>query len=338
MLKMSDKNEVPYLVNTFNTEDAYEQARSIGEWFVDYEQLSSGKFKGYALDARLQDIQMLREIFNQSVYQNGTCKEGTIAFGLMIKSEGNSGFWGQKVKVRDFLCFKGGEELDFRTGPNVDVVGVVVNEAEFLALAETLGYPGVISALQAKVLRSPEACEPLAIMLNSMSQIISVTPEILKHSSVQNTIKDSLLATILYFLNSVEKEDMNFTNVSYVSHRKVVEKARAYMRANFDRPVTMVELCKATAVSQRTLQYCFESVFNTNPVNYLKLMRLNGVRRTLKTNRSANISVQAAAEEWGFWHLSRMAKEYKELFGELPSETLKTNPYLKQSAAQVLLP
>lgn len=335
---LTNSQSAPYLVNVFNTEDAYEQATSLGEWFVDYEQLSAGKFKGWMMDARLQDIQIFREIYNQSVYQNGTCKEGTVAFGLPFRSEGNSGFWGHRIKSRDFLCFKGGEELDYRSSEDVDMVGIVVMEDEFLELADTLGYSNIAPALEAKVLRAPEACEPLSIMLNSMSQIMSTTPEILRHASVQKTIKESILATILYFLNSVEKEDMNFTNPSYISHRKVVEKAKAYMTANFDRPVSMVELCRATAVSQRTLQYCFESVFNTNPVNYLKLMRLNGVRRSLKTNRSGNASVQTAAEEWGFWHLSRMAKEYKELFGELPSETLKTNPYIKYEPVATLLP
>ena len=28
---------------------------------------------------------------------------------------------------------------------------------------------------------------------------------------------------------------------------------------------------------------------------------------------------------WGFWHLSRFAQEYRHMFGEMPSETLRAS-------------
>jgi len=33
--------------------------------------------------------------------------------------------------------------------------------------------------------------------------------------------------------------------------------------------------------------------------------------------------VQEMAARWGFWHLSRFSSDYRTLFGETPSQTLR---------------
>ena len=58
------------------------------------------------------------------------------------------------------------------------------------------------------------------------------------------------------------------------------------------------------------------------PHQYLQALRLNGLRRALRDPAGPG-SVQEAAARWGFWHLSACAAEYKRMFGELPSMTLR---------------
>lgn len=58
-----------------------------------------------------------------------------------------------------------------------------------------------------------------------------------------------------------------------------------------------------------------------SPVTYLRTMRLNRVRSELRQCPASTVGDVAA--RWGFWHLSRFAREYRALFGELPSATLK---------------
>ncbi|MOA41251.1 transcriptional regulator EutR [compost metagenome] len=60
----------------------------------------------------------------------------------------------------------------------------------------------------------------------------------------------------------------------------------------------------------------------TNPVQYLRAIRLNRVRRDLRQNQRGGLKVQDVACHWGFWHLSSFTADYKRMFGELPSQTL----------------
>ena len=74
--------------------------------------------------------------------------------------------------------------------------------------------------------------------------------------------------------------------------------------------------------SRRKLNYCFQDVLGTTPVKYLRSLRLNGARRALR-QAAPGVTIQDIASHWGFWHLSQFAQDYKKLFGELPSATLK---------------
>jgi AraC family transcriptional regulator, ethanolamine operon transcriptional activator len=91
---------------------------------------------------------------------------------------------------------------------------------------------------------------------------------------------------------------------------------------HLDEPVTVTQLCEVTNVSRRTLQYSFESILGISPIQYLRISRLNGVRRSLVQAQHGQ-AVSDIAAQWGFWHLSQFAKDYKQLFGEQPSQTLE---------------
>jgi transcriptional regulator GlxA family with amidase domain len=59
-------------------------------------------------------------------------------------------------------------------------------------------------------------------------------------------------------------------------------------------------------------------------MRYLKQRRLNTVRERLHATSQDDLAVAAIAREAGFVHLSRFAGDYQQLFGELPSDTLRS--------------
>ena len=92
--------------------------------------------------------------------------------------------------------------------------------------------------------------------------------------------------------------------------------------ASFD--VTVPELCRRFHMSRRTLQYCFEEVTGLAPTAFLRSIRLNGARRELRRRQRGQRSVSEIALDWGFSHFGQFAQDSRHLFGELPSETLRT--------------
>ena len=95
------------------------------------------------------------------------------------------------------------------------------------------------------------------------------------------------------------------------------------MRERADEPVRLSEVVELSGASTRTLRYAFMESFGVSPKDYLHTYRLTQVRRQLRRATPRKSAVSEAANEWGFWHIGQFARDYRRMFGELPSNTLK---------------
>jgi AraC-like DNA-binding protein len=88
--------------------------------------------------------------------------------------------------------------------------------------------------------------------------------------------------------------------------------------------VTMVDLCRAAGRSDRRVRQAFYDCYGMSPVAYLRIAALHATRAALLegpvTTRDV---VSRTASDFGFWHLSRFAGQYRALFGESPSSTIE---------------
>ena len=105
--------------------------------------------------------------------------------------------------------------------------------------------------------------------------------------------------------------------------RGAIRRVDAYLEANSDAVPSIPTLCQVAEVSERTLEYAFREHLGVTPVRYLKLRRLMLARRRLLNPIRAENSVTDIVGECGVYELGRFAGEYRKLFGELPSETLR---------------
>jgi AraC family ethanolamine operon transcriptional activator len=96
-----------------------------------------------------------------------------------------------------------------------------------------------------------------------------------------------------------------------------------YLDANPERSPAIATLCGVAGVSERTLEYAFREQLGTTPVRFLKIRRLNRIRRELLDPDASARSVAEVAWRAGIYDPGRFAGDYRELFGELPSETLR---------------
>jgi AraC-like DNA-binding protein len=105
----------------------------------------------------------------------------------------------------------------------------------------------------------------------------------------------------------------------------VVKRAIELMCSHPEWVWTTSELARATGVSARALQKAFARSGEPPPMTYLRSVRLRKVRADLgdAAQRGSGAVVTTVASRWGFVHLGRFAQQYRETFGESPSQTLR---------------
>ena len=87
--------------------------------------------------------------------------------------------------------------------------------------------------------------------------------------------------------------------------------------------LTPAELARVGSMSVRTLHATFHAELGISCMAYLRRLRLDHVRAELLRAGRSGVRVTDVAMRWGFIHPSRFAQQYRERFGELPSDTVK---------------
>lgn len=101
-----------------------------------------------------------------------------------------------------------------------------------------------------------------------------------------------------------------------------VRRAEQFIHSNCSEPLQLSDIANAVGVPPRTLRDGFQQFRGVSPMQYLRHLRLERARSTLKAS-GQHIRVTDIALDCGFTHFGRFALAYKAMFGESPSDTLR---------------
>jgi AraC family transcriptional regulator, ethanolamine operon transcriptional activator len=313
-----------FCVSTRVASDADEQARNLSGWRQTYDQLTPGAFSGSVSELCLQDMTVFCETTSHALRQ--TCEVGLDAywFGIPLRNDGTGLIDGHLITDDALAVMRGHDEFELVTAGGYGILGVVIDEAELRTYArevERIDFSDEMLSRQILHIgtrRKTGLCEGLSVFLQSAqagSQPLSTV--------ASGNAQSCVLAMLFDLAGSWHTDDLP-ENRSKSDRYWIVMQARDYILANRHRPVAVPELCRQFHVSRRTLQYCFKETLGMTPMSYLRAIRLNGVRRDLSSPQPRLArTVQDVASDWGFWHLSQFAMDYRKLFGKRPSESLR---------------
>ena len=116
------------------------------------------------------------------------------------------------------------------------------------------------------------------------------------------------------FSHLLERE----ANETVPSH---VRRTEEFIEANWDQAIRIEDLVEATGVGARAIFKAFQRTRGYSPMAFARSTRLKQARKILSLG-SPKTSVTSVAFICGFGNLGHFARDYRQAFGERPSETL----------------
>lgn len=290
-------------------------------------QMSRGSLSSRLMAVNLGPLQLLQIDFNQAMVIRGSKPAGYFLFAMTMAQGGKM----LKSHGRDTSpnCLYGvnpNYDIYLLTPPRYQFAVLSVGQDYFLQFLQRIGLASLGDRLQHQnwLQVDPDRFDPLKAYVQEIFQVIAHHPHFLRDGEAcrHQLIMDNVLPLLAECLTREESRLKAFEAGD--SRVLLVKQAELLIEENLDKPVTLTDLYQALHTSRRTLIYAFNDVVGMTPIAYVKMLRLNAIRRRLLTAEPGITQVYQIANQYGFWSPGHFARDYRTLFGESPSQTLNS--------------
>ena len=314
-------------------ENIDQQAACLSGYDQRYQQVSKGKYRGWFHTVLLdEDVGLYFESFNQSLDQWGASPPDRYSFIFFMNPEnccylGTRAFCGE-----DILFLPPGNGFDFRAPPETHYCVISIDRFAFeMVLRGNLGPDDVLgSAWQdTRIFRDAEYAKLLRQIVGFLVRRASQQDARDVNVGTLHGAKRSLLELAAAIVAGNVKTTENHDHGDAQATEQLALDMRDFVRARKGIGIGSTELAEEFSISRRRLEQIFQSKFEISPGAYIQTVKLNEFRSALLAPENHVLTIGDVAATFEIWHLSRLAQSYRRQFGELPSETRKSELSLK---------
>ncbi len=262
-------------------------------------------------------------VYAGAVRMRGNAPAGCVTLNVNLAVQGDAIQWGSAVQPGDLVVLIGRSARDTLTRGRLAFAALTCPIAELLAHpAYQSVFARAVDAGTAIFRPPPAAARMVCAVFTTMLQ--KAAPEMGAGRLTEQATRE---------MRSMLIEAFGAALRSATAHKReappnrqaadaIIGRIEA-MLADGSTALRLADLCAETGWSRRTVHRVFASRFGVSPAHYLLLRRLSETRLALHDGAGTTLSVTDAARRHGFAELGRFAGQYRKLFGELPSATLR---------------
>ena len=231
---------------------------------------------------------------------------------------GPSPVWGGiEIRTGELITLGPGERVHATTVGPCHWGAVRVGEQQLADYGRALSGTGVVVPAAAKW-RPPRAIARQLLDLHRAAiRMAQARAGAFADMQAAHGLEQQLLHALIECLSQGAEEETATSR----RHRDVLARFEDLLAV--EPPLPLTSICASLGASERLLRACCKKHLTMGPSSYRRLRAMQQMYRTLRSGSPDASSVAEVARRHGFNGLGRLATNYRALYGELPSATLR---------------
>jgi len=303
----------------------------VADW--DLVKLASPDLRARRVIVRLDGAMVVYHRTNLRVRSRAKLSPGLVGYGACgPRAKGSAN--GMALRPGTMWAAEAGAEITFVVEPGFESVFAAFTPDDMKAHVQgrqreaSLSMPRGAEILQ----RDPASVRRFFTRGKRLITAAERRPELFNdRREMRVTAQVELLEALLAALGATTDVQPPRRDDTRRAQSRIVKAAEDHALAHMGDRLYVTDLCKAAGVSERSLEYAFKEIMGMTPVAYLTRVRLHRVRQALQAATLGSTTVSVEALNGGFWHFGDFSRAYRDCFGELPSETLRSAATARRS-------
>jgi AraC family transcriptional regulator, ethanolamine operon transcriptional activator len=284
-------------------------------WMLDFLPLGRGPLRGRIFVVHTSMLQLGTIDFSKGYNVSGSVPTGSLTLAFPLAGALSPTWRGQRLAESDAMVSRGFEEVE-ACFPSSQHDKLIVSVSQSLIDAAAIRLWGAPIAGDRLTFHDESAAARFRSLFHGLLEEARQHPDRLHLAQTAAILESDIIESLL------RETSPAAMTVAVKPRYRAAQRAYTYLMDHRSSAVTVGELCAASDTNERTLERVFLETYGLPPAALVKSVRLTGARRALQTP-SGTTSVTDVALRWGFFHLGRFARDYREFFGESPSDTLR---------------
>jgi AraC family transcriptional regulator, ethanolamine operon transcriptional activator len=301
-----------------------EFSEAVQGWDLDFCQLGKADAPFYLQQLAGSRVSISRAYLSPGFYQMGGATPGCRTVSVLV-SRGGDGAWrwcGERVTQNSLLVMPVGGEFESISAPNLDSIHLAIPIPLLERVAQTQFALPLHQLMPDGRCFCPEGGQHLLVLRNLLQRLTLAPGAEYDDSQVWLTpqLEEEMAHLVLSCLAGSKAE---MPRGPRSKRMKCLARAMEVLTSAEADQIEVAQLVTEVGVSRRTLENAFRDGLGVGPANFLKSRRLHRLNRSLLHADHSSTAVALLARQHGFHHQGQLAADYRALFGESPSITLR---------------